>query len=148
MQARFIVSFLMVAFSAVAAVGQQPPPVPVEPPTPGAPSPKIDRVLSQIRQLDELREENKQLLARLRELETRSQQLADVELRGVIVGPDGAAAALLQFDGQTQLVRPGSEVALVSRKSADGAQRIMVKQIIADGVQLQIGGSSEMFFVR
>lgn len=116
---------------------------------PTAESPQIDRVLSQIRQLDELRTENKQLLARLQELETRSQRLADVDVRGVIVGSDGAAAALLQFDGQTQLVRPGSEIALVSRENPEGAQRtVLVKQIVAGGVQLQVGGSSEVFFVR
>lgn len=117
---------------------------------PTAPSPKIEATLSEIRELEQLREENRRLLARLEELEARSDQLADMVLRGVAIGADGSSAALLEINGVSQLVREGSELSPPrSRDQAGpGKMRLLVKQILDDGVHLEMGDSGETFVVR
>ncbi len=115
---------------------------------PTTPSPKMEATMSQIRELDELRAENERLKARLQELESRLDEIAQVELTGVIFGADKSAAALLKIGGQLQLVRPGDVLTPPGGKNGAAAQTIHVSEILVDSVHLKIGESEQAVVVR
>ncbi len=115
---------------------------------PTAMSRKIEETLSQIRELDQLRVENARLQERVRELETRLDEIAQVDLRGVIAGSDKNSAALLQVGGKVRLVRVGDVFTPPTDNNQSTAQPIVVKEILADAVHLEIGESGQKLIVR
>jgi len=137
-------------------------------------SPEMQKTLSQIRQLDELREENSRLAASLKELQSRTdqqlaneraererlavrlrelesnlnQQLADVEVQGINLGRDGSAAALLRVGQKVRLVRKGSELMLPASGRSGEAQRVVVEEIDVNSVKLLSTSTGEIVSVQ
>ncbi len=84
--------------------------------------------------------ELEQMKARTEELEGRLTDFSQIELQGLLVSGERASTALLKVAGQPRVVQEGTEVTLAAGADRKASQTILVKEILADGVLLELTG--------
>ncbi len=114
---------------------------------PATPSPRIEETLANIRQLEALRSENEQLKRELEQMRAENVGFPPIEVRGLMVGADGAAVVLLEVEQMQYLLLEGDAFNLPGA-SGPSAEVAVVREVSSNGVTLEIPSSNKVLYLR
>ena len=87
--------------------------------------------------MEALIKENEKLAVKIDELEIRMNDVSQIELHGLMIGED-KGAALIKVAGVVRIINVGESLTLAGGTDKGTAQTILVKEINAEGVHIEL----------